>query len=410
MGKKKGKKKRKQGASVQPNQMQNGRRPKQTETKYDSRAVIRNINIESLPTHTFYGDEDIIPYGKDNLYPQRILKAIKGSPTARGCMHRFGEFVFGHGITTPIGEEVVNRDGESLNDILYHILFQGYAPFSGFALHLNFNLLGEIIEISSVDLSIIRKKRDEKTCQIGKWEAGGNSSFLLSEEEDHVLDLYGKNDPIEGIKRKGIKDYKGQIFYFCPGGDFYPESFLQACIMSAEFESDLQLQYASNVKNGFASSGIYKYVNNLTGKDMKDRDNEVEKMIRDISGPGASGSIITEKVTMSRVNTPAPFKAFEPIGIRSVDGLYKITQKQAEQAILKTAKMPDILLGVSNNGLFNTASFADAKEYKNEDTAMDRKIISRVLNKIKNASKWANFEEISITPLGTEEKTTKTGT
>ena len=60
--------------------------------------------------------------------------------------------------------------------------------------------------------------------------------------------------------------------------------------------------------------------------------------------------------------------------------------------------MPKVLLGVSDSGMFNQASFNDAFNYKNADTEGDRKIIEEEFEKILECSIFP-LEIVEIVPL-----------
>ena len=115
---------------------------KANSAKLDSKAAINRIKVESLPYSVYSGQVPIIPYGQDNLYPNRLINAIKKSPTAKGCSEMLAMFVQGNGLAFG-GDMVVNRDGDTMNDILGKAV-KDYSGLNGFCLHFNFNILGQI--------------------------------------------------------------------------------------------------------------------------------------------------------------------------------------------------------------------------------------------------------------------------
>jgi hypothetical protein len=110
--------------------------------------VTQNMKVSSIL------ENSLIEYGLGNLYPSRVFEIFRNSPTAGGCSKRKAEFLFGLGIEN--GDFVVNRHGETLNDI-YNIVTRDFSKMDGYVLHFNTNLLGEIVEIQNVDIRYIRK-------------------------------------------------------------------------------------------------------------------------------------------------------------------------------------------------------------------------------------------------------------
>ena len=106
--------------------------------RLNSKSAISRARVE-LSNYVHFGNgNEIVPFGLDNLYPNRIIDAIRESPTSKGCIKRLEEFVFGQGITMG-GDIHVNRTGETLNDILSQSI-RDYSKLSGFCLHFNFEL------------------------------------------------------------------------------------------------------------------------------------------------------------------------------------------------------------------------------------------------------------------------------
>src|SRR5574344_649523 len=62
-------------------------------------------------------------YDTDNLYPQWLLNVVGNRSTLSGCLGRYIDFIEGKGLSdTNFAAWVVNRRGETMNDINYDIL------------------------------------------------------------------------------------------------------------------------------------------------------------------------------------------------------------------------------------------------------------------------------------------------
>lgn len=393
-----------------------------------TKAVINNIKVNSLPSFSFGSNSDIIPYGEDNLYPQRIFQAISKSPTAKGCVKRLREFISGLGVS--IGGDIeVNRIGETVNDLLSQCV-KSYSEQGGFAIHFNFNIFGDITEMSFVDLRFIRKTKDCKQVVFDDWEKIGN--YYVS-QEDVIIDLYNsktsKSEVIKfakGAKRK-FNQYKGQVLYWSKDYQIYPTSPLDSSSVSASYELEAQVYPYANIKNGFSANKIIKYPSMLAGEETIEDRNELgqlsidnngfypadqynpyneltnsqsklEKDLQSLHGSQNAGSSLVVEVPVGVSGEFKDFKMVEDLSPTNTDALFVNQNKKAENDILKEFTMPKILLGVSDNGMFNEASFNDAFDYKNSDTKGDRKIIERVFNSFLPNTVFG-INSIEITPL-----------
>jgi hypothetical protein len=358
-----------------------------------AKAVINQLKIDVLPSLVFSQDgQEIIPYGIDNLYPNRTLAAIRNSPTAKGCVRRLRDFVFGLGFGDQ-ADIVVNRDNETLNDILNKAVGD-YSEFGGFALHFNYNLLGEIIEIFNADFEFIRKLNTFWKVRFGNWVHG--QRFF---DEDIDIFLYNPDRlKIQIEKSGGFDNFLGTILYFAHDGGIYPESFLQASKVSANFESDSQVFSNANIKNGFSGTTIIKNPSLLQGEEGVKNNKNLSDEIGKLHGADKAGSSVVVNVPVSVTGEMKPFTMVESLSPTNVDQLFTNQNEHAESSIFKEYRMPPILLGVSSSGMFNQASFNDAFNYKNADTEADRTKVQRVFNSFIENTIFG-LSDLEIVPL-----------
>lgn len=370
------------------------------------RAAINQIKIDSLPSFYFTGKASIFPYGSDNLYPDRILNAISKSPTSKGCVKREAEFIFGQGLKTG-GDTVVNRYGETLNDIIRQCCFHGYSPLRGFGVHVNFNALGEICELFFVSYEYMRKHRNLQFVEYGVYSQGQNSVF--ANQNNVTVPIYKKDTVLHYMEKAGgVLKFNGAVVLYSGDLDIYPISPLDSASISSCFEYEAQIYPYANIKNGFSGNTIVK-IPTLSSGDNEDDDDSpsarVAEKIKSVHGSDQAGSSIVVEVPQSVDGKTQPFQMVEHLSPTNVDDLFENQNDQAERNILKCYTMPMILLGVSSKGagMFNEASFADAFNYKNADTESDRQEIERFFNKILEDSCFG-VSDIQIEPLRMKQK------
>lgn len=117
----------------------------------------RTLFVERLYVNTAFPADRIIPYDLDNLYPNKIKTIAQRSGTTKSAIGKLSEFISGDGF--PSMNVVVNSDKQTLWDILRHCA-DSRAMFKGFALHFNYNLLGQITEINPVNFEFVRWSKD----------------------------------------------------------------------------------------------------------------------------------------------------------------------------------------------------------------------------------------------------------
>ena len=355
-------------------------------------AITNEIQAYSVRGNSIYSG-NVINYGTDNLYPNEVFDIVQDSPTAGGCVKRKSEFVFGKGVESDV---IVSRHNKTINDII-SVACQEYSKYNGFALHFNYNLLGRIVEIQNVDIRYVRKLKDMLTVVVGKIRRD-SKVINLSSANKVEIPLYQPNGIKKYIKKSGgFKKFNGAIFYFNNNSGIYPVATYDSALTSAQFEQEAQVFSYMNVKNGFSSSGVLKIPN------MPDDDKTKKKYQDEISkavGSQNAGSMLVIEAPLDLEGGLQAGKIFEPFQTQDVDKVHDIQSSRAKDYLLRAFNMPEILLGVSNQGMFNQESFQDAFNYYNNDTERDRIKIEKSFNQFWPETSFSSeLSEIEIIPL-----------
>lgn len=360
----------------------------------NSRAAINQIKIDSLPFHVFSGHSDILPFGIDNHYPHRIIEAVKKSPTALGCIKRQSEFIFGQGVKIG-GDTIVNRDDETLDDIIWQCVRHGYSILGGFGLHFNFNALGQICEMFFVNQEYIRKHRTLRRVDYGIWR-DSHGNFL---EENHItIDIYGKVNPLDAIAKEGFSDYKGQIYYYAKDGEIYPTSPLDSAIISASYEREAQVYPFANIKNGFSGTSVIKYPTMAMGENAAAEADKIDEDLKQLHGSENAGGSLVISVPVGMSGEAKNFQMVESLTPPNIDGLFTNQNKKAEGDVLKVYNMPGELIGIPTAGAFSRDAYDEAFNMKNSDVEIDRQAIEREFNKILPLTTFA-VDSIELEPM-----------
>lgn len=107
-------------------------------------------------------------YGEDNLYPQILNNIISASSTGSECVERYADFIEGNGFRdVSFSEYTVNRRGDTADDI-HTLVCKDVAKYDGFALHVNYNIFGEIVEIQHIPFENCRLQEEDENGYVGK--------------------------------------------------------------------------------------------------------------------------------------------------------------------------------------------------------------------------------------------------
>lgn len=171
---------------------------------------------------------NIQSYGTDNLYPQRMLDLILNSSTGGVCMERYQQFIEGNGYNDEyFSEYIVNRAGETVDDI-HRLISRDMALYHGFALHVNYNMACQIVELQHVPFQNCRNTLGEIGINTGTDVADLNGTpymdlviTLLRKAVTEMVwrivwfaDLEAKNVGDSGILTAGVNP---DLFNMCNG-------------------------------------------------------------------------------------------------------------------------------------------------------------------------------------------------
>lgn len=208
-------------------------------------------------------------YGEDNLYPQTLNNIVAASSTGSECMERFASFIEGNGFNDSIfAGVVVNRKGETIDDI-HTLICQDVAMYNGFALHVNYNVLGEIVELQYIPFESCRLEEEDDNGYVAHiaihpdWSGKKRRKGQPIKVDKSNVDYINVFNPVREVVLAqiescgGIEYYKGQVLWVSIAGkNTYPVG--KADSVATEMSTDEGLANVKfrNVRNNFLPSGI----------------------------------------------------------------------------------------------------------------------------------------------------------
>ena len=359
----------------------------------DIKVITNDIKINNSGVINRNSDA-VLYYGINNQYPNETYNAIRLSPTAKGVKAMRSKFIYGNGIEG--GDIVVNRSGQTLNQVFRKIA--GTASWlESYVLHFNYNLLGQIIEITPIDIRIVRKLQNLQQAMLANYNPGYGGYYTGDNIKIYLYNIAQLQKQIQADG--GFDKFKGNIFYWTIENEIYTLSNLDASLPSAQLENKIQIYNYATIENGFSGSGIVKVPEFQNGKN-----DSLDENLQKLKGAENAGSWIKVTVPRNLAGDMGNLNLVESFTPNNIDKLYINQSQNAKNNILRENGFPEILLGVNNAGMFNQDSYDQAFNYYNSQMSETRSLIEESLN-----SFWENtifsetLNDIQIIPLEMKE-------
>jgi len=350
----------------------------------------------------------IMRWGLANAFPQTLKNLIEQSPTAKPAVARTAKFYKGMGFEG--SQVIVNPNGATLARVVDKMA-DDLAYFNAFALHMNYNIKGEVSSITPMSIPDLRFNSFDElnfASKIGYHENfGGNSEVqktkatTVTREKIKWIDKYNPSAVLSQIEKTkgGLSNYNGQILYYSgTGHSNYPVPPLQPVInyVLADIENSILVLEESTT--GFINSYILKTTMSSDDPVLE----ALEKSIAAAQGARGNGKVIT----MTDL-TPEDIQAtlLEEIGggggshgniIEACTSTYDLCQRVISGIYL----IPSILAGSDQKTGFSAPDLEDGYFVFNSHTEEGRMLIAETLNGIIEHSIFSEaVPKIIINPL-----------
>jgi hypothetical protein len=333
--------------------------------------------IKRLPTKVSYRD-DILLYGPDNLYPQRVEEVVLSSPITKSAIQVTSDFLNGEGFE--LNGETLLGD-YSANELLNRST-PDFSLYSGMALILDTNMDGEIVEVVPVDFKYVRLGAPDKNGKINTvkvsvdWEEQLPSAirpktltYALWVSKDHAKAVIDSWD----FESQG--EFPGFVYYFTPKKNQYPLSTVDAVLDSSQTNAEIQTFELAGVQNGFLGATILKHQGKIADNGERAR---LEGMVSSIKGAENANSVIIWEVPDGYDG-----EVLEQFPANNQDRLFEETNKTTVNRIVQALAIPPSLLGIMpENSFFSMQEIEDSYRYFNVRTRNRRTVIARIFNDI----------------------------
>lgn len=221
-------------------------------------------SVENRIEVNYWRQFNLQTYGKDNLYPQNLMKITGASGTTGLCLERYRKFVEGYGFQNEsLSEMVINSAGVTMDDLLGNVA-DDLTRFRGFALHLNYNVLGEVTEVNYLPFEQCRLEEKDDAGRVAHifvhedWKGEKTRNGQPQRVSDKFIKKFDVFNPDPSVvvsqieASGGIDSYRGQVLWVSMDGPMtYPVPIYDAIITEISTDEGLGNIKYRNVRNNF---------------------------------------------------------------------------------------------------------------------------------------------------------------
>lgn len=331
-------------------------------------------------------------YDLDNIYPQRVLDIVADSRSAQGCLKVRRMFLFGGGFYNEFfSKQKVNRKGLTVDQLLRKSIRNNFDLFESFVWHINYNSLGETVEINPIPFENARfslstdEKYSNKIAIYDDWSKVKTKTIKASDvnfynvynpDINQILkevELLHEYDKEGNLIVNGWSKYKGQILWITPDFWEYPLAILDSVLEDCQTEAQLKRFKFNTVDTNFLASHIV-----VTNK--QEDENEAQKFADNL-GTFQGSEDASKLLWFEKENDSDEFK-LEKVDIQNYDGLYQYTEESIAKNIAFPFNIPDILLRATEGSLGENSAREQATDYYNGLIQTERILLQEVFKMV----------------------------
>ena len=347
-------------------------------------------------------------WDKANDYPHKIADAIAESGTALSCIDVYATFIRGAGFLTSLSDSIVNRKGQTLNDLLALVAIDR-ATYGGFAIHVNYNEFYEVAEYNYIPFEHTRLGLPlvEDLSQVQNIAINSDWTGIRAQpnvKNTTYLPVFNPNKAVIAAQMEdegGVTNYRGQVLWWSNAYGFnYPTPKIDAVITDVNTEGGVATTKNRNVKNNFFPAGVLVVeeeqidnpdnVENAT--QMRDNENEETNLVKQMKKmQGDSNACNVAVLEVKRGATQKP--EFLKFSGENYDAAFKNTEETVQKNIGRRFSQPPVLRCEEVASGFADDIMQQAYNFYNSVTQEERGEIERIFSKLIGA--YTNYVDLS---------------
>ena len=313
-------------------------------------------------------------------------------------LDRFADFIEGNGFRdVPFSESVVNRKGDTADDI-HALVCRDVAYYNGLALHVNYNIYGDIVELHHVPFENCRLVESDDSGYVGKiaihpdWsgqKTRGGKVIKVAKENIDYIDVFNPDKRVVAAQIEaagGIEYYKGQVLWVSLSGkDIYPTGKGDCVVTEMSTDEGLANVKYRNVRNNFLPAAMIftKKGTNITFDqdgneiDSRDDDDSFSDSLLQLQGDTNCGKLM--EVTLE---TDEDKPEVVSLNSQNYDKEFTVTDISVTERIYSAfGQEPWYCIRVGKVG-FSGDILEDAFEYYNSIVSKQQRLIERTFARV----------------------------
>jgi hypothetical protein len=227
--------------------------------------VVLKFADSRVPLFKETRNKDYIKYGDDNAYPEYLTYLFNKSAKHNAILDGKAKYIFGKGYEN--GNKIINRLGESLNDVIKRAVLD-IEVYGGFRLEIIWDYMGRISEIYHVDYSCIRLGKEGGYYYKEAWNLFDKDMRRTdnTREEEIFVPAFDPNNPV-GSQIYAYNEYRPMVRY-------YPLPSYIGCNNYVETDIEISKYYLSAIRNGMMPSKMVQF---YQGEPSEPKKKEIER-------------------------------------------------------------------------------------------------------------------------------------
>jgi len=327
---------------------------------------------------------DVIKYGSDNAFPQKLIKQLDESGTATSCIDILTQYIYANGLVNEqLGNTMINET-QTFNELISEASTY-VAPFQAICLYVMRGIDGKVKNLKVVPFEQVRRSK-EGTFLV-------NPTFgdkYIKEKNREYPSFYGAEISAEKLAEH-ISDWgedKGEILYYFrkkPMKNIYPIPTYYSSIEDINSDTELSKYELETITNSFLPSGILNIIGNYdnTTEDeagMTEQD-YMDAALSAFTGEvkDASGASGRQKLLILQAKTKEELAVYQSISNEGVLNASDLATKRIAEKVARAFGVPPFLIGLGGNVGFATNIIADNIKLFNNRVLLLQNIITDAL-------------------------------
>jgi hypothetical protein len=366
-----------------------------------------------------YGSGNIsqyIPYGemqdKYDIYPQYIIDLFQNCGILSECVENDAMVIQGRGFTQKdFAEMQINKEGHTVSFLLSQSA-NDLSLFGGFAWLINFNAIGDVINVTHVPFERCRRAMPDKdtgyikkTVIIDRYDLmmygiSKTNSFNATAYDNYQENRQDFASTLSELSTlNDFSKYQGQIYYFFnekAGSRYYPKPKFHAVLKDCETLRACAESLYYDVEDRFkASTIIYEFGKTQLNDDERKR---IVDEYQEFSG--SAGARIQVRFCENKESAPIIEKIESPDLAKN----YEFAEKSRQSNVRRNFKYPEIIYGIAQAGKLGLSNEMESSiEYANLIAEKDRNSIvsafKKVFSRFVSIEKYNPMNDYSIKPF-----------